>query len=147
MATTNKTQPTTLPVADFLAAIDDDTRRADCQALVKLMQNLTQQPPVLWGNGNDAGIFSNMVGFGQYRYKQANGTENTWFLTGLANGKADITLYLMSGFDAVPELMAKLGRYKNSKSCLYIKKLADIDPEVLTQLINHSVKYIRKTYP
>ena len=142
----NKTHATALPVASFLAAIEDPNRRADCQILANLMQQITQQPAVIWGNGNDSGIFTNMVGFGRYHYKYASGTEGDWFQTGFANRKTDITIYIMSGFEAVPELMAKLGKYKNSKGCLYIKKLADIDQQVLTELISYSVKHIQTTY-
>jgi Domain of unknown function (DU1801) len=88
-----------------------------------------------------------MVGFGQYHYKYASGTKGDWFLAGFANRKTDITIYVMSGFADVPELMAKLGKYKNSKGCLYIKQLSDIDPQELSELITYSVKYIQKTYP
>jgi hypothetical protein len=87
---TNKTQPTTQSITRFLAAIEDNQRRADCAALVKLMQQITQQPAVMWGNGNDSGIFSNMVGFGKYSYTSASGVANQFFLTGFANRKADI---------------------------------------------------------
>lgn len=147
MATTNKTQPTSQSIASFLAAIDGDSRRADCEALVKLMQQITLQSAVIWGNGNDAGIFSNMVGFGSYSYTSANKVANQFFLTGFANRKADITIYIMSGFDDVPELMAKLGKYKNSKGCLYVKQLADIDLTVLAELITHTVKTKRARHP
>ena len=144
---TNKTQPTQLPIADYLAAIEDNSRRSDCETLVKLMQQLTKQAPVIWGNGNESGIFSNMVGFGNYHYKYASGTEGDWFLTGFAMRKADITIYVMSGFEDVPELMAKLGKFKNSKGCLYIKKLADIDQDVLAKLIKQSVRNLKAKYP
>ena len=144
---TNKTQPTQLPIADYLAAIEDNNRRADCEALVKLMQKATQQIAVLWGNGNPANISSHMVGFGQYHYKYASGTEGDSFCAGFANRKTDITIYISAGFEAVPELMAQLGKHKASKVCIYIKKLADIDQEVLAKLIAHSVKYLKKMYP
>ncbi len=144
---TNKTQPTQLPIADYLAAIEDNNRRADCEALVKLMQKATQQIAVLWGNGNPANISSHMVGFGQYHYKYVSGTEGDSFCAGFANRKTDITIYISAGFEAVPELMAQLGKHKASKVCIYIKKLADIDQDVLAKLINHSVKYLKKMYP
>jgi Domain of unknown function (DU1801) len=101
----------------------------------------------MWGNGNDNGIFSNMVGFGKYSYKSANGVLNHFFLTGFANRKADITIYIMSGFDDVPQLMAKLGKYKNSKGCLYVKHLADIDQHVLSELITHSIAVMLARHP
>ena len=144
---TNKTQPTQLPIAGYLAAIENNSRRADCEALVKLLQKATQQPAVLWGNGNPANISSHMVDFGQYHYKYASGTEGDSFCAGFANRQTDITIYISAGFEAVPELMAQLGKHKASKVCIYIKKLADIDQEVLAKLITHSVKYLKKTYP
>ena len=143
---TNKTQPTQLPVEDYLAAIADNSRRAECEALVKMMQKATQQSAVLWGNGNPANISSHMVGFGQYHYKYASGTEGDSFCAGFANRKTDITIYISAGFEAVPELMAQLGKHKASKVCIYIKKLADIDQDVLAKLITHSVEYLKKMY-
>ena len=143
---TNKTQPTQLPVEDYLAAIADNSRRADCEALVKLMQKSTQQPAVLWGSGSLTDISSHMVGFGQYHYKYASGTEGDSFCAGFANRKTDITIYISAGFEAVPELMAQLGKHKASKVCIYIKKLADIDQDVLAKLITHSVEYLKKMY-
>lgn len=144
---TNKTQATQLPLSQYLDAIEDLARKADCEALVKLMQKTTQQPAVLWGNGNPADISSHMVGFGQYHYKYASGTEGDSFCAGFANRKTDITIYISAGFEAVPELMAQLGKHKANKVCIYIKKLADIDQEVLAKLIAHSVKYLKKMYP
>ena len=144
---TNKTKPTQLPIADYLAAIEDNNRRADCEALVKLMQKATQQITVLWGNGNPANISSHMVGFGQYHYKYTSGTEGDSFCAGFANRKTDITIYIGSGFEAVPELMTQLGKHKASKVCIYIKKLADIDQEVLAKLIKQSVQNLKKKYP
>ena len=144
---TNKTQPTQLPIADYLAAIEDNNRRAECEALVKLMQRETQQTAVLWGNGKPANISSHMVGFGQYHYKYASGTEGDSFCAGFANRKTDITIYISAGFETVTELMAQLGKHKASKACIYIKKLADIDQDVLAKLIKHSMQNLKKRYP
>ena len=144
---TNKTQATQLPLSQYLDAIEDLARKEDCEALVKLMQKTTQQPAVLWGNGNPADISSHMVGFGQYHYKYASGTEGDSFCAGFANRKTDITIYISAGFEAVPKLMAKLGKHKASKVCIYIKKMADIDQEVLAMLIKDSVKTLQKNFP
>ena len=144
---TNKTQATQLPLSQYLDAIEDLARKADCEALVKLMQKTTQQPAVLWGSGSPTEISSHMVSFGQYHYKYASGTEGDSFCAGFANRKTDITIYISAGFEEVTELMAQLGKHKASKACIYIKKLANIDQDVLAKLIAHSVKYLKKMYP
>jgi Domain of unknown function (DU1801) len=143
---TNKTQATTLNVADYLAAISDEQQRADCVAFLALIGTASKQVPVLWGSGKPADLQSHTVGFGQYHYKYASGTEGDWYLAGFASRKTDLTVYIPAGLDQVPELMAKLGKHKASKSCIYIKQLADIDPKVLTELVKHSVKTLKKMY-
>ncbi|HMS26176.1 MAG TPA: DUF1801 domain-containing protein [Burkholderiaceae bacterium] len=144
---TNKTQATTLNVDDYLAAIDNPQQRADAAALLTLMSKASKHPPVLWGSGNMSELQNHMVGFGQYHYKYASGREGDSFLAGFAKRKTDLTIYISSGFDLVPDLMAKLGKHKASKVCIYIKKLADIDPKVLAELVKHSVKTLKKLYP
>ncbi|MEO0616847.1 MAG: DUF1801 domain-containing protein [Pseudomonadota bacterium] len=135
----NKTQATTVPVADYLAAIDDDKRRAQCETVSELMGRITKRPATLWG--------TSIVGFGKYHYKYDSGREGDFLLTGFANRKQALTLYIMGGFDGYDELMAKLGPHKTGKSCLYIKDLDAIDLKVLGQLVRKSVAYLRKTYP
>jgi hypothetical protein len=85
-----------------------------------------------------------IVGFGDYRYKYPNGRENDWFLVGFSPRKQDLTLYIMAGFDHHDALLAKLGKYKTSKSCLYIKRLSDIDQTVLQELISASIRRLKK---
>ncbi len=87
-----------------------------------------------------------MVGFGSYHYKYASGREGDWFLTGFSPRKNDLTVYIMNGFSAYPELMAKLGMHRTGKSCLYIKKLEDIDLTILKKLIRSSLIDMRKMY-
>jgi len=144
---TNKTQATILPLSHYIDVIEDHARKADCEALVKLMQKTTQQPAVLWGSGSPTEISSHMVSFGQYHYKYASGTEGDSFCAGFANRKTDITIYISAGFEEVTELMAQLGKHKASKACIYIKKLADIDQDVLAKLIKHSMQNLKKRYP
>lgn len=135
----NKTQATEAPVAAYLAAIDDDKRRAQCEAVSELMGRITKRPATMWG--------PSIVGFGKYHYKYDSGREGDFLLTGFANRKQALTLYIMGGFDGYDDLMAKLGPHKTGKSCLYIKDLDAIDLKVLGQLIRKSVAYLRKTYP
>jgi hypothetical protein len=133
-----KTKPTDNSVREFIAAIDDQVRRRDCQAVLEIMQEATGDRPRIWGSG--------MVGFGSYHYKYASGREGDWFLTGFAPRKNDLTLYIMPGFDRFEALMKKLGKHKTGKSCLYIKRLSDIDPAVLKELVADSVAYMRQQY-
>lgn len=134
-----KTKKTEASVSAFLDAIKDDTRRADCKAVAKLMQKVTGEKPKMWG--------SSIVGFGTYHYVYASGREGDWPIAGFSPRAQALTLYIMSGFDGEPALMGKLGKYKTGKSCLYVKRLADIDAGVLEELVTRSVAYMRKKYP
>jgi hypothetical protein len=134
-----KTKPTDASVESFLVAIEDPQRQADCRAVLKLMKKVTGKKPKMWGAG--------MVGFGTYHYKYANGREGDWFVTGFAPRKRDLTLYIMSGFKQYEPLMKKLGKHKTGVSCLYIKKLDDLDISVLEKLITASVEYVIRTNP
>jgi hypothetical protein len=129
--TANKTQASSADVEAFLSNIADSARQADCRQLASLMQQVTGETPVLWGAA--------MVGFGRYRYQYDSGRSGEWFMLGFSPRKTDLTLYLMAGFDAEPELMSTLGKYKIGKSCLYVKKLADIDCARLKILLERSV--------
>jgi hypothetical protein len=127
----NKTQPTKASVAAFVAAIADETRRADAKALVKLMQNATGLKPVMWGPA--------IIGFGSYHYTYDSGREGDMPLVCFSPRKAATVLYVMTEFSGAEALLAKLGKHTKSKGCLYVKKLADIDQKVLESLIVKSV--------
>ena len=131
-----KTKATKASVAAFLAAIPDEQRRKDCKAVAKLMQEATGEKPALWG--------ANIVGFGAYRYEYASGGTGDWPLVGFSPRKNDLTLYLMAGFERHTDLLAKLGRHKTGKSCLYLRQLADADPAVLKELVGRSVAAMEK---
>ncbi len=120
-------------VKAFLAAIPDAARRADAQAIFKLMREATGKPAQLWGDS--------IVGFGRYHYKYASGREGDWFLTGFSPRKQALTLYIMTGFTRYAALLAKLGKFKTGKSCLYLNRLADVDLAVLRELIEASVAH------
>ncbi len=132
----NKTTPTDNSVQAFLQTVDEK-RRADCEALLALMEEETGEPPVLWGDS--------MIGFGSYHYRYASGREGDWFLVGFAPRKQNLTLYIMAGFEQYEALMARLGKHTTGKSCLYIKRLADIDQAVLRELVSQSVAHMRAT--
>jgi hypothetical protein len=128
-----KTKKTEQSVEEFLNTVPDEQTRQDCFAIVKLMQKATKAKPKMWG--------PSIVGFGDYHYKYESGRENDWFLVGFSPRKQNLTLYIMAGFARYDELMQKLGKYKTGKSCLYIKRLADIDQKVLKELVEQSVAY------
>ena len=134
-----KTKQAELSVDAYVNAIADDVRRQDCRALIDLMSKATGAEPKMWG--------SSMVGFGRYHYKYESGHEGDAMLTGFASRKTDLTLYIMSGFDRHEELLARLGKYKAGKSCLYVKRLADLDLEVLEELVALSVQEVKRRYP
>ena len=126
-----KTKKTKASVAAFLDQISDDQRRKDCQRVLKIMKEATGEQPRMWG--------SSIVGFGAYKYRYASGHEGEWPIIGFSPRKNDLTLYIMPGFADYTELMAKLGKHKTGKSCLYIKKLDDVELPVLKKLITKSV--------
>ena len=133
-----KTRATDANVDDFLRSVSDDGRRRDCQRLREIMERVTGEAPRLWGPG--------MVGFGSYHYRYDSGREGDWFLTGFSPRKANLTLYIMAGFDRYEALLERLGKFKTGKSCLYLKSLADVDEVALTELVAASVEHMRRTY-
>ena len=133
-----KTKKTDASVSDFLATIEDGAKRADCEQLRAIMSDLTGDEPAMWGAG--------LVGFGHYHFTYASGREGDWFRVGFAPRARNITLYIMSGFDAYDGIMARLGKFKTGKSCLYVKQLSDVDEAVLRELISASLDYLKQTY-
>ena len=131
-----KTRPTAVSVDDFLKTVTDEDRRKDCLTIVKIMEQATRAEPRMWGPG--------IVGFGTYHYKYASGHEGDWMLTGFSPRKQDLTLYIMPGFGHYEAMMARLGKYKTGKSCLYIKRLADVDMSVLKELVTASVQHMKR---
>lgn len=127
-----KTKPTVESVSDFLKRVEDKGRRDDCLTVIDIMKDVTKEEPTMWG--------SSIVGFGRYHYKYESGREGEWMITGFSPRKNDLTLYIMGGLDAFPDVMKRLGKHKTGKSCLYIKKLADVDLKVLKELVEKSVK-------
>ena len=127
----NKTKPTNASVASYFAAIEDEGRRKDCEALAKLMTRATKEKPRMWG--------TSIVGFGSYHYKYESGREGDSCLVGFSSRKGDISLYLVADFPGQDALIAKLGKHKRAKGCLYVRKLAHVDAEVLEQLVVGSV--------
>ncbi|MDH4048913.1 MAG: DUF1801 domain-containing protein [Gammaproteobacteria bacterium] len=133
-----KTRQTEASVGEFLQAVKDEQKRADCKLVSKMMREVTGKPAKMWG--------SSIVGFGSYDYKYESGRTGSWMLCGFSPRKQDLTIYIMSGFSHFPLRMKKLGKFKTGKSCLYVKSLADVDLKELKGLIADSVKYMRDKY-
>ena len=127
-----KTKPTDASVEKFLNKIPDEVRREDCFAVARMMEEITGTKPKMWGDS--------IVGFGSYHYKYASGHSGDWPLAAFSPRKNDLTLYIMPGFEHYKDLMAQLGKYRNAKSCLYIKRLSDVHVPTLKKLIRESVK-------
>lgn len=128
----SQTVPTGSSVDEFLAAIPDERRRRDAVAVRELMTTVTGQPGVMWGAA--------VVGFGHRRLTYASGRTVDWFTVGLSPRKQAITLYLTDGFDGLEELLARLGPHSVGKSCLYVKRVDDVDAGVLRDLIGAAVR-------
>lgn len=134
----NKTKATKASVTGFINAIDDKQMRADARRVAAMMRKATGKRAKMWG--------SSLVGYGTYHYRYASGREGDSMITGFSPRKQALTVYIMPGFTPFSKLMAKLGKYKTGKSCLYIKRLADVDESVLERLIDGSVEHMRKKY-
>jgi hypothetical protein len=133
-----KTKPTNLSVSKYIKEITNSSRKVDARIILTLMKKITGKKPILWGES--------IIGFGQYHYKYTSGREGDWPITGFSVRKSNLVIYIMPGFTLFNELMSKLGKYNTGSSCLYIKKLVDIDLSILEKLICASVKEMKKRY-
>ena len=134
-----KTRKNDSNVIDFINGIEDEQKRRDCHEVMQIMKEVTGKEPEMWGNG--------IVGFGSYHYKYESGREGDWFLTGFSPRKQNLSLYIMAGFSQYESLLADLGKHKTGKSCLYIKRLQDVNLDILRKMIDSSVLMIEKKYP
>ncbi|CAN1562470.1 Domain of unknown function DUF1801 [Sphingomonadaceae bacterium] len=135
----NKTQATVARVEDFVTGIADENQRADARSLIALMTRLSGEPATMWG--------PSIIGFGRYRYRYNSGREGEMCRIGFSPRKGQTVLYLIDGFKGHAELMAKLGKHKTGKSCLYVKRLSDIDLVVLEDMCRSSLAYMAAEYP
>ncbi|MCZ6766699.1 MAG: DUF1801 domain-containing protein [bacterium] len=132
-----KTKKTNASVKEFLDSVKDEQQRKESFIVLDMMKKITGTRPTMWG--------TSIVGFGKYHYKYDSGREGDWFQTGFSPRKQALTLYIMAGFSRYDALLKKLGKFKTGKSCLYIKKLDDVDQRVLKELIKKSVDHIAKS--
>ena len=132
-----KTKQTDESVTEFLNGVPDEKKRQDSFAILELMTEVTGAEPRMWGES--------IVGFGSYHYRYASGREGDWFVTGFSPRKQNLTLYIMAGFDNYDHLLQNLGKHKTGKSCLYIKRLEDVDLDTLRELVSQSVQHMNET--
>ena len=134
----NKTTATNQCVERFLTTITSQQKRIDSAKLVQIFTKITGKQAVMWG--------TSIIGFGLYHYKYKSGREGDMLITGFSPRKQNLALYIMQGFENYNDLLSKLGKYKTGKSCLYINKLADIDVNVLKELISITFKHMQTKY-
>lgn len=130
-----KTQKNEASVEDFLNSVSGEQKKNDAFALLGLMKKVTGREPKMWGPA--------IVGFGEYTYKYNTGREGDWFLMGFSPRKQNLTIYIMTGYERHPDIMARLGKYKTGKSCLYINKLSDVNEKVLSELLTVAQKDLK----
>lgn len=135
----NKTQPTDVAVADFIAAVEPPERRAEAAELDALFRRVTGFAPRMWG--------PSIIGYGSYHYRYASGREGDAPATGFSPRKADLSLYIMPGYADYGAILSRLGRHRLGKSCLYLRHLADADPEVLADLIRAGLADLDRMWP
>lgn len=135
----NKTKPTEVSVDSFIGAVPDERRREDAGKLRTMMERISGEPATMWG--------PSIVGFGRYRYRYESGREGEMARIGFSPRSNETVLYIMGGFPRYEALMEKLGKHRTGKSCLYVKRLSDVDEGVLEQLVTASLDYMRETYP
>ena len=139
----NKTIPSGLKVEDYITDIENPQRREDCEWLLTTMTDMTGWTPKLWGGT----LKSAIVGFGEYHYKYESGREGDMLRLGFANRQQAITIYIMPGYQDFGEEMSSLGKHKKGKSCLYIKRLSDVDTNVLKDMMRKGLRMMEEKYP
>lgn len=132
------TQRNSNSVEAFLHAISDEQKRADAFEFLELFKNTTGFEPEMWEES--------IIGFGSYHYVYASGREGDWMLTGFSPRAKNFSLYIMSGFSRFDSLLAKLGKHKTGKACLYVNKWDDVNAEALEEMIRASVAYMKEKY-
>lgn len=134
----NKTKSTAASVEAFLESVEHDTRRADGFALLDLFNRITGLKPKMWG--------PSIIGYGRYHYKYESGREGDFLITGFSPRKSALSIYIMPGYRDMSDKLARLGKHKIGKSCLYINKLADIDLNVLEEIVLDGIAYMKDNY-
>lgn len=135
----NKTKKTDVAPQSYVDAIADDARRADCQSILNMMRGISSWEPKMWGAG--------IVGFGEYHYKYDSGREGDALRIGFSNRAQNISIYIMPGYEDFGDELARLGKHKLGKACLYIKRLSDVDEVVLQEIMAKGLRLMEEKYP
>jgi len=135
----NKTQKTAKSPEEFLNGVIPEQKQKDCLRVLKMMEDVTGLTPKMWG--------PSIIGFGDYHYKYDSGREGDYFRVGFSPRAQNITIYIMPGYQDFDDELSRLGKHKMGKSCLYIKKLADVDETVLREMIVKGLALMEDKYP
>jgi len=135
----NKTQENDGDVAAFLESVENPKRRADAEVVLAMMKRITGLPAKMWGAA--------IIGFGKYHYTYESGREGDFMRVGFSPRKANLVIYILPGYSDYSEILDRIGKHKKGKSCLYINKIADIDMEVLEELVTAGLADMEKKYP
>lgn len=134
----NKTKPTSVKPQDFVEAVEHEGRREDARRMLEIFKETTGLAPRMWG--------PSLIGYGRYHYVYESGREGEFFMTGFSPRKSNLVLYIMPGYLDLTKKLEKLGKHKLGKSCLYINRLSDVDEQVLAEIIDYGVQYMRAKY-
>ena len=137
--TENKTTATSVDPKDYIASLEHDVRCSDAETLLKVFSGVTGLEPRMWG--------PSIIGYGRYHYKNETGREGEFMMTGFSPRKANLVMYIMPGYTDHSAILGRIGKYKTGKSCLYINKLADVDLDVLNELIAAGFGEMKTKYP
>jgi hypothetical protein len=137
--TENKTKPEARSVADFVAGVADPAQRQDAETLCAMMERLSGEPATMWG--------PSIIGFGQYHYRYDSGREGDMCRIGFSPRKGQTVVYLVDGYEGKEAQLARLGKHKTGKACLYLKRLSDVDSQVLEDMCAASLDYMNAKYP
>ena len=139
----NKTIPDGLKVTDYLDQIADPQRQSDCRRIAEMIEDIVGETPKIWGSKLASGI----VGFGKYHDKYESGREGDFMRLGFASRAQNISIYIMPGYQDFSEQLSRLGKHKMGKACLYIKRLSDVDEDVLREIMVEGLRQMDEKYP
>ncbi|HMU34355.1 MAG TPA: DUF1801 domain-containing protein [Pyrinomonadaceae bacterium] len=131
-----KTKQTDASVEDFLNSVENAERRTDGFRVLEMFKRITGEEPRMWG--------PSIIGFGNRKFKYPDGREIDWMAVAFSPRKTNLTLYVICDSPKQPELLAKLGKHSTSVSCLYIKRLSDVDEKVLEKIVKDAVEHVLK---
>jgi hypothetical protein len=139
MSKSNKTQKTEISPIEFLKGVTPEPKREDCFKVLEMLKSVTGLEPKMWGGS--------IIGFGDYHYKYDSGREGDFLRIGFSPRAQNLTVYVMPGYQDFDDELSRLGKHKMGKSCLYIKRLSDVDEDVLIEIMTKGFKIMEEKYP